>query len=207
MEMDESSTAMKKAIILSSGPIKISRDLRLPFRPSLSTAGPGAGSAAIVLSFEGVRVKKAITFEDQELELVSEGDHYALFRKGQKMIEEIEVRPTLFHAPEQAFFNLESRCIYDCKFCNTPRLGTDKTKNLGTDKIVKMIVDASERDELRCVSLTSAVADTPQRTIDKMIDVIEKVRERLGSEIPIGVEPYISSLDQIDMLKRAGADE
>ena len=207
MEMDESSAAMKKAIILSSGPIKISRDLRLPFRPSLSTAGPGAGSAAIVLGFEGVRVKKAITFEDQELELMSEGDHYILFRNGQKMIDKIEVRPTLFHAPEQAFFNLESKCIYDCKFCNTPRLGKDKTKNLDADKIVKMIVEAYERNELRCVSLTSAVAEVPQKTIDKMINIIEKVRERLGNDIPIGVEPYISSLDQIDMLRRAGADE
>jgi biotin synthase-related radical SAM superfamily protein len=33
------------------------------------------------------------------------------------------------------------------------------------------------------------------------------VRIELGADIPIGVEPYVSNLDQIDRLKAAGADE
>jgi len=33
------------------------------------------------------------------------------------------------------------------------------------------------------------------------------VRSELGNDIPIGVEPYVSELSQIDRLKEAGADE
>jgi biotin synthase-related radical SAM superfamily protein len=42
--------------------------------------------------------------------------------------------------------------------------------------------------------------------VDKLAYVISKVREKLP-DIPIGVEPYIDRLEQIEQLKRAGADE
>ena len=38
--------AEKKAELLLGGPVRIPSDFRMPFLPSKSTAGPGAGSAA-----------------------------------------------------------------------------------------------------------------------------------------------------------------
>lgn len=207
MEAGMRSTAMKKAILISGGPIRIAEDFRLPFLPSRSTAGPGAGSVAIVLTFDGARVKKEISRERGEFELVQKGEGYSLLWKGEPFIEEVAIKPTLFHSPEQAFFNVGSACIYDCKFCVSRKLDSRITKNLDPDRIVSMILEASEREDFRAVALTSAVVDSPSETVLRMAYIIAKVREALDPRIPIGVEPYIGEFEDIDRLKAAGADE
>ena len=198
--------AGKKAALLAGGPVKVSSDFRPPFPLSRSTAGPGAGSAAIVLAFEGARVKKAISTEEGEFELVGAGPVYSLLRNGEMFIESVEIMPTLAHAPEQAFFNLGTRCIYNCKFCASPRLDERMDKGLDPDKIVALIRRAAARPDFRAVALTSAVVAAPQGTVDRMAYVISEVR-KTHPDVPIGVEPYVDDLAQIDQLKGAGADE
>ena len=127
------SLAMKKAILITGGQLKIPKDLVLPFAPSRSTAGPGAGSTSIVIAFEGSRCKKAINREAGEFELVPKDGGYRILRNGQPFLEEVELRPTIAHAPEQAFFNLAQDCIYDCKFCASRKLDKRITKNLSPE--------------------------------------------------------------------------
>jgi len=207
MEEAVSVGARKKAILLSGGPIKVAPDLRLPFRPSRSTAGPGAGSVGIVIAFQGHRVKKVISKEKGDFELVVGEGGYALMKDGKVFLDEVEVQPTLFHSPEQAFFNIETQCIYDCKFCTSRKLEKQVTKNLTPDKIVSMIIEASKRTDFKAVALTSAVVENPKATIEKMIYIVRQVRDCLGQDLPIGVEPYVDDLKDIDRLKKAGADE
>ena len=197
----------KKAILILGGPVKIPADLHLGFKPSRSTAGPGAGSTTFVMSFEGMRIKKAFNREQGEFELVQKDDHFSLLRHGTHFLDRVEISPALFHSPEQAFFNLEQACIYRCAFCTSPRLGKDVLKDLTPQKVVDMIVDASQRPDLKAVALTSAVSREPSETVRKMEFVVREVRRRLGPEMPIGVEPYIARLEDIDLLKAAGADE
>jgi len=66
---------------------------------------------------------------------------------------------------------------------------------------------ASKRDDFRAVAFTSAVVDSPSMTVERLAYVICRVREELDPIIPIGVEPYVESFDDIDRLKAAGADE
>jgi len=208
MEMEVSKgAARRKAMLLTGGQVRIPADLKLPFLPSRSTAGPGAGTVGIVLCFEGVRVKKAISRESGEFLLVPRPSGYALERDGEVVAEGVTLQPTLFHSPEQAFFNLDSACIYSCKFCSSPLLDESICKNLSPDKVVRMIEEASHRPDFRSVALTSAVARSPRETVDKMAYVVRETRRVLGKEIPIGVEPYVSSESDIDLLKEAGADE
>ncbi|HUL39844.1 MAG TPA: radical SAM protein [Methanomassiliicoccales archaeon] len=207
MEEDLSIWARKKAILLARGPVKVAPELKLPVRLSRSTAGPGAGTTGIALTFHGHRVKKAIVREGGDFELVETEGHFALLKDGEPFLESVEVTPVLFHSPEQAFFNIETECIYDCKFCSSRRLEKKVTKNLTPDKIVQMIVDASARPDFKAVALTSAVVKDPGTTVGKMVYIVKRVREALGSSIPIGVEPYVDDLEQIDLLKEAGADE
>jgi hypothetical protein len=206
VETDRRLTAEKKAILLSGGPLQVPPDFRSPFPVSRSTAGPGAGSTGIVLSFGHTRVKKAISAEPGEFKLVGKGPPYAIHRNGVPFLEDVEIRPTLAHAPEQAFYNLDTECIYNCKFCTSPRLDRRITKGLDPDKVVSLILQAAERPEMKAVALTSAVVRDPQSTVDRLAHVIARVREKLPT-MPIGVEPYIDSLEQVDQLKRAGADE
>lgn len=199
-------TARRKAELLAGGAVKIPKDFRFPFPPSRSTAGPGAGSTSIVFSFEGTRAKKAVSREAGEFELAQEKDHLSLLRRGEVFIERVDLIPTLMHAPFQAFVNIDSRCIYDCKFCNSPRLDPAATKNLSDEKIIEMIVEASKDEGFESVAFTSGVSESPSLTVKRMAGLVSRTRELLP-KAPIGVEPYATRPDQIDMLRNAGADE
>jgi biotin synthase-related radical SAM superfamily protein len=200
------SAAMKKAILITGGQLRIPVDMVLPFKPSRSTAGPGAGSTSIVIAFEGVRCKKAISRESGEFELVPKEGGYWLLRNGQPFIEDVEIRPTLAHAPEQAFFNLGQDCIYDCKFCSSRKLDERITKNLSPERVVQLILDASKRSDFKSVALTSAVVDSAEKTVERLLFVVREVRKALP-DVPIGVEPYLSKLGDIEEFKAAGATE
>lgn len=202
----EKTLVEKKAILLLGGRVRIPAGLDLPFRPSCSTAGPGAGSTGIVLAFNGMRVKKAISREAGEFELVHHGDGYSLMHQGRTFLEEVEIQPVVFHAPGQAFFNLDNRCIYGCSFCSTPLLGEGQEKRHTPEKVVNSILSAYETEGFDAVAITSGVPDTPEKTLDRILEVVRGVRKALP-RISIGVEPYVSSMDQIDALRKAGADE
>jgi molybdenum cofactor biosynthesis enzyme MoaA len=205
MEADLS-VAMKKAILITGGQLKIPQDMFLPFMPSRSTAGPGAGSTSIVIAFEGARCKKAINRESGEFELVPKEGGYRILRNGQPFLEDVQIKPTLAHAPEQAFFNLAQDCMYDCKFCASRKLDKRITKNLSPERIVQMAIDASKRHGFKAVAFTSAVVDSPEKTVERMLFVVRETRKALP-DVPIGVEPYISKLSDVDAFKAAGADE
>jgi len=196
----------KKAELLVGGPVLIPADYRLPFLTSRSTAGPGAGTAAIVFAFGNTRAKKPISRESGEFELVEKEGRKYLLRKGEPFIDDVELVPTLLHAPYQAFVNIDHECIYNCKFCDSPRLDHDITKNLSDEKIIKMIVDASRADDFKSIAFTSAVSQSPIITVKRMAGLVQKARELLP-KTPIGVEPYATRPDDVDLLKASGADE
>jgi biotin synthase-related radical SAM superfamily protein len=201
------SRAEKKAILLAGGPVILPKDFHLPFKASRSTAGPGAGAVSIVFGFEGMRVKKAISREQGEFELHQTDDGLTMTHRLRPFLEHVEIKPTIYHSPEQAFINLHQECIYSCKFCTSPHLGKDVTKDLDMAKVRRMIRDVADRKDLCAVAITSAVVGTPEATVKEIVEVVRMVRNELGEDMPIGVEPYVSSLDQIDRLKEAGANE
>jgi biotin synthase-related radical SAM superfamily protein len=201
------SSALKKATLIAGGAVRLPRDMHLPFKASRSTAGPGAGSTSIVFCFEGLRVKKAISREAGEFELLVGPEGYSMTHGGAPFIEKVELQPTIYHCPGQAFINLHQECIFDCKFCTSPRLPRDSTKNLDQGKVLQMVQDVLGREDLVAISITSAVVGSAERTLDEMVGVVEQVRKMVGPCMPIGVEPYVSDLEDIDRLKDAGANE
>ena len=199
-------TARLKAELLAGGHIRLTEGFRLPFPASRSTAGPGAGRTSVVFSFGGTRAKKAISRDSGEFELVSADGRLSIARAGKPFIGDVELVPTLMHAPYQAFVNIESACVYDCKFCNSPRLSHDATKDLTDDRIVEMVLGASKKEGFQSVAFTSAVGQSPSITVKRMAGLVRRVRAELP-DVPIGVEPYATRPDEVDMLKDAGADE
>lgn len=206
MEEDRELIAKKKAYLLTCGPLHVPPDFRPPFPLSRSTAGPGAGSSSLVLMFGRARVKKEITAEEAELSLKGEGPCYTIMRGDELFLDNVSIVPTLAHAPQQAFFNLDTACIYHCRFCTSPFLDKRLIKELDVDRVVAMIKGWADREDLKAVAFTAAVTKDPQTTVDKLARAVSRVREILPN-IPIGVEPYVDRMEQIDQLKRAGADE
>ena len=211
--MTSEEIAVKKAELIHHGRIHVPPELRLPFYPSRSTAGPGAGRKGIVIGFGSTRVKLAIVRDESSLfslrQVTSKGGHnkYAILKHGATFLDEVTLEPTVMHAPRQAFINITSNCIYDCSFCVTPKL--DKSvKECTPERWVELILARTEAEGagLEAVAITSGVAETPHNTVLDMVKVIKGVRAALP-EMPIGVEPYVTSTEDVDLLHQAGASE
>lgn len=197
----------KKAILTLGGGVRLPEGYVVPCRISRSTAGPGAGFGSVAFSFGGYRVKKSISYDSGEFELhVSDDGKLSLTRNGEPFLDEIELQPVVRHCPEQAFFNLDPRCMYHCAYCSSPLLDMKDDKHLSTEKIMEMLKESVETQDVRAVSFTSGVVGSIDETVGRFVDVISKVRSEYP-DMPIGVEPYVSCKEHILMLNDAGADE
>ena len=202
----EEALTRKKAILLRGGAVQLPAGFQVPFRISRSTAGPGAGKRSIVFNFHGLRVKKAIVYDEADFQLIEREGGFSLLHHGQPFLDEVEIGPVVFHAPEQAFFNLDQRCIFHCLYCSSPLLGPDATKGLDAEKIVSLTREAMEKTEVGALALTSGVHGSVQETVDRMVECVRLARKEIP-DLPIGVEPYVLEREQIVALRKAGADE
>ena len=198
--------ARAKARLLAGGTVRIPKDFRLPFSPSRSTAGPGAGIPEVVFSFGGTRAKKAISRTEGEFSLEQSESGLRLVRETETVVDAVELLPTLYHAPFQAFINVDSNCVLNCSFCNTPRIGHDVTKNLADDDIVDMAIGAAASEGFSGVALTSGVPVSVEETVERITTLVRRIREALP-DAPIGVEPYVIHPRHVDELREAGTTE
>ncbi len=197
----------KKALLTLGGGIRLPEGFVMPCRVSRSTAGPGAGMGSAAFSFDGYRVKKSISYDSGEFELHEDADgHLSLTHGGEPFIDDIVIEPIVRHCPEQAFFNIDPRCMFHCRFCSSPLLGMDDDKHMTTERMMEMLDESVRTQDVRAVSFTSGVVGSVEETLDRFIDVIRETRSRYP-DMPIGVEPYVSSREDIQSLKDAGADE
>ncbi|KQC15695.1 MAG: radical SAM protein, partial [Methanosaeta sp. SDB] len=111
------------------------------------------------------------------------------------------LEPALCHCPEQAYLTVSPRCIYDCKFCPVPKLsGEPKDKG----QILRLVEKADRTGEMRAISLTSGVSESPEREVEKVANVVRALREIYDLPIGISVYPTRTSSEE---LHRAGATE
>ena len=196
----------KKSELILGGAVSLPEGFVLPVRVSRSTAGPGAGSEAIVFRFGRMRVKKAVTYGLADFELRDVDGRLSIWREGSLFLDDVTIEPVGFHAPQQAFFNLDPRCMFHCVYCNSPDLGKDSFKGLTPESIVEMMDSSPQRYAFTGVAFTSGVYGSIQATVDNFCRCVSAVKKAYP-ELPIGVEPYVDSMEQVDMLHEAGADE
>lgn len=199
-------TARLKAEFLAGGAVRLAEGFRLPFPSSRSTAGPGAGHASVVFAFGGTRAKKRVSRDEGDFDLVQTGDGFVILRGGRSFLPDVQLVPTLMHAPYQAFVNIDSSCIYGCLFCNSPRIPPHATKDLSDDRIVEMVAEASQREGFGAVAFTSGVVGSPAESVGRMAGLVRRVKALLP-DTPVGVEPYATRPDHVETLLDAGADE
>ncbi|AIZ56545.1 lipoyl synthase, organellar chromatophore [Candidatus Methanoplasma termitum] len=204
--MEEDVNVRKKAELILGGGVRLPEGFVFPFRVSRSTAGPGAGSSSAVFSFYGHRVKKSISYDSGEFVLIENDGILSMTRGGEPFLDEVRIEPVVYHSPEQAFFNIDQRCMYHCAFCVSPLLGKELNKRLTDNDIVRMTKEAIGKQKVVSVSLTSGVADSVDKTVDRFVSCVSKLRKEFP-ELPIGVEPYVSKKEHVRALKEAGATE
>ncbi len=197
----EEDLILAKAELISGGAVRLPKGYRPPVRFSRSTAGPGAGNRSLVFSFSGMRVKKAISDEG---EFFYDPSERTITKDGRVIAEDVTVMPAEFHCPEQAFFNLDQRCRFNCLFCSSPVLENDATRGLSDERIIEMI--RGSKEPILSIALTTGVPDSVEGSIDRMVRCVSKLKAAFP-EMTIGVEPYVDDVSQIDALRHAGASE
>lgn len=190
----------KKAELIANNSININ-NIKIPFPLSKSSAGPSVG-ASLIIGFDGKRVKLKVSEKKEKLSLKEENGKYKILKNGKLFLNNVQLIPTIMHAPNQAFINIEANCIFKCKFCATPNI---KGKEFNTEKWIRLILNASKNKNFNGVAITSGIAKNVNETIKKMSEIVKGVRKELNCEI--GVEPYTTNIEHLKKLRNAGATE
>lgn len=189
-----------KAQLLSVGSADIDERLLEGFLgTTLPSAGPGAGLESFFIKFSGHRVRLSIN-KNSPLKVVGDGQEVIVIRDSKEIVRG-KLEPALSHCPEQAYITISGRCIYDCKFCPVPKINGD-VKSLET--ILGMVEEARQTGDLRAISLTSGVAQSPEDEIKKAVKIVKALRKRY--DLPIGVSVYPTETSSEELFY-AGATE
>lgn len=192
-------TPEEKALLVSIGSARIDDALLSDTQKTTATAGPGAGGASFFIRSGDHRVRLAIN-PASPIRVVAWGGGVKVLR-GDEIITIGEIEPAVCHCPEQAYITISERCIYDCRFCPMPKI-PGKIKDPVT--ILAMVEEAGSSGTLKAISLTSGVAESPDREVQRAADVIRVLRSRF--DLPIGVSIYPTKTSS-EILFSAGADE
>ncbi len=204
-----SSNVQIKAQLLEEGKIFIPNEIVMPCFASRSTVGPDAGSSSFVFEFKGSRVKLEVTKDPgARFQLSTHPDDvsFTILEREKELIRHVKVLPTLAHAPNQAFVNLSSRCIFGCRFCSTSVKEMELGGEMNPERVLRIVNIASGHPGFEAVAITSGIPDSPTETNHRIVEVIKALREHYP-DVPIGVETIFEDMEEIQAIKNAGADE
>ncbi|MDD5189051.1 MAG: radical SAM protein [Methanoregula sp.] len=197
--MNRGLTAETKALLINIGSADIDPRLLPADFKTTATAGPGAGGSSFFIRSGDHRVRLSIKPESS-LKVIPWNEGVAVQKEGQ-IIAYGTLELPLCHCPEQAYITVSERCIFDCKFCPVPKLnGHVKT----IDEITALVEAAEARGNVRAISLTSGVAESPEKEAHYMTAVVRHLSARF--DLPIGVSIYPTASSTED-LYAAGAIE
>jgi biotin synthase-related radical SAM superfamily protein len=192
-------TAESKALLINIGNADIDPALLPLHLRTTATAGPGAGGTSFFIQSGPHRVRLSIR-PGSSLKVIPWRDGVAILKEG-RIIAYGELELPLCHCPEQAYITVSERCIFNCRFCPVPLLnGQVKT----IDEIISMVDAASERGDIKAISLTSGVAESPEKEVSYMARVVRALAQRYS--LPIGVSVYPTDTSSKELLE-AGACE
>lgn len=206
---NKTTTAYQKAELLLDGKIYVPPETHIRSPLSRSTTGPDSGTTTIGLSSNGLRIKleKTKHKKDTVFSLQQTTQGFKILKENHVFIKNVTILPILYHAPGQAFLNLSDKCIHKCKFCTTPLHDTKKfLYNYDKKQLAAYALKTLATPEVKALALTSGVYPSTDQIIKKMIFIIKKIREK-NANLPIGVEPCVSTKQQLVSLKEAGANE
>ncbi|OPX65584.1 radical SAM protein [Methanoregula sp. PtaB.Bin085] len=197
--MHRNLTAETKALLINIGSADIDPSLLPADFRTTATAGPGAGGSSFFIRSGDHRVRLSIK-PGSSLKVIPWKEGVAIQKEG-RIIAYGTLELPLCHCPEQAYITVSERCIFDCKFCPVPKLG-GHVKTL--DEITGLVETALARGTVRAISLTSGVAESPEKEAQYMTRVVRHLAARF--DIPIGVSIYPTATSTED-LRAAGAIE
>lgn len=192
-------SAGAKALLVSIDGARIDESLLPPDLITKPTAGPHAGGRAFFLT-DGKRRVRLTLDQRSPLQVIPDGNGVKAVLNGDVIFRGYIERP-LCHCPRQAYITVSERCIFDCKFCPVPILAGD-IKSL--EEVIALVESAVESGECQAISLTSGIAESPEKEVEYIVRIIREL-SRLY-DIPIGVSIYPTATSSED-IRSAGACE
>jgi biotin synthase-related radical SAM superfamily protein len=185
-----------KARLLAAGAVSLSGEPAEQFI-ARSAAGPGAGGeGAVFFAMGSHRVKLALN-PLSPLEIAHRGNGVAdLYFEGD-LISGRLLEPG-FHCPDQAYITVTGSCVFQCRYCSVPKIGS-RRKSVG--EIMAMV--ESVRHRIHAISITSGVLESIE---EEEGYVLEVVKHLLFFNLPIGVSIYPTEKTP-DLLKERGVAE
>ena len=200
------SNTLKKAQLINEGQIFIPPSLSSSLVFNKSHAGPNSFIPCLTFQWNDHRVKLEITKDPEAVfSLQQERNAYTILKEQTEFLREITILPNPFHAPGQIFLTLEDRCIYHCAFCDLSTEGI-LHHHYSTEDFLHLIEKAIKDHNIKNVALTSGIYPTNKKIIEEMCFIITHIKNNYPT-ISFGVEPSIFSVEEIQALKQAGADE
>jgi len=197
--MEPGLTAETKAFLINIGSADIDSSLLPADMKTTATAGPGAGGSSFFVRSGTRRVRLSIK-KESPLKVIPFKDGVAIQKEG-RIIACGQLELPLCHCPEQAYITVSERCVFDCKFCPVPILhGRVKT----IDEITALVEAAAARGKITAISLTSGVAESPEKEAAYLTQIVRHLAGRFN--LPIGVSIYPTATSTED-LHAAGASE
>jgi biotin synthase-related radical SAM superfamily protein len=143
---------------------------------------------------------------DLELTIDDDVDFYSIRDKSLSVLAKVTLEDSLYHCPEQLFFNLYTWCSNGCEFCP---LAAKTAKPRDTIERMISVAADSKKHGLKGIGITTGIPAylTSEKLIDELARAIAKLRKVVGNNVPIGVSPFASSRSQLELLFNAGADE
>jgi len=192
-------TAETKALLINIGSADIDPRLLPDDFKTTATAGPGAGGSSFFIHSGSHRVRLSIRPESS-LKVIPWKEGVAVQKEG-RILAYGSLELPLCHCPEQAYITVSERCIFDCKFCPVPKLnGHVKT----IEEITSLVEQAHTRGNLKAISLTSGIAESPEKEAQYMTEIVQHLSAHF--DLPIGVSIYPTATSSED-LHAAGAVE
>jgi len=157
-----------------------------------------------------IRARMIIDPEEKcEFELLpsrSDGDKYIIVDRKANVITEVAIEDSLYHCPDQIFYNLYTWCSNDCAFCP---LAKAKPRSRDTVSTMVKVANSFDKTEVKAIGVTTGIPShlSSTKLIDEMVKAVETLRKTVGAKIPIGVSPYACSRNDILQLYSAGANE
>lgn len=192
-------SASIKAELISIGSVRIDKSLLSDEFKNIVNTGLIAGNSAIFLRSGKRRVRLAVN-DLSPLRVVSEDEHVVVLKNEEELFRGMLERP-LCHCPEQAYITISEKCVYDCQFCQLPKL-QGGIKSSAT--VQQMVAEAYATGELKAISLTSGVAVSPKKEVERMASIVKQLTRKY--DLPIGVSVYPTK-DSSEELYSAGACE
>jgi len=197
--MDKELDANIKAYLISIGSVQVDDSLFPDKLESKATAGPGAGGTSIFLKSGSRRVR--LTINNLSPLHIEPEDEHVIVMKDDEVIARGVLEQPLCHCPEQAYITLSEKCVYNCQFCPVPKM---QGEIKDSTKVLKMVEEAYSTGKLKAISLTSGVAVSPKKEVERAANIIKQLTREY--DLPIGVSVYPAT-GSSEELYSAGACE